>query len=127
MEGEVRIDKWLWAVRVFKTRTLAAKACTAGKVLIASQPIKPSRCIRVGDVISADNGSIVRTLKVSGLIENRVGAQKVPEFVEELTPPEEIEKAKERREEAVAVRPKGTGRPTKKERRQLFQLIPWEQ
>ena len=113
-------------MRVFKTRTLAAKACTAGKVLISAKPLKPSRAIKVGDIISADNGTINRTLKVTALTENRVGAPRVPEFAEELTPPEEFARAKERHVQS-SVRPKGLGRPTKKERRQLFNLLPWEQ
>jgi len=118
MEG-VRIDKWLWCVRLFKSRTLAASACEAGTVKIDGQPAKPSRNLRVGDVITAPVGGVARTVKVLQLLERRVGAPKVAEFMEDLTPPEEFEKARTEAARSHGVRPKGSGRPTKRDRRIL--------
>ena len=85
--ASVRIDKWLWAVRIFKTRTLAATACREGRVTIAGQPAKASREVRIDDLIAAKTGDFTRTLKVLGLLEQRVGAQAAREFMEDLTPP----------------------------------------
>ncbi len=86
---DVRIDKWLWAVRLYRTRALAAAACRAGQVKIAEQNAKPSRVVRINDIISATVNQIVRTVRVVELIEQRVGAGMVPEFLEDLTPPSE--------------------------------------
>ena len=91
----VRIDKWLWAVRLFKTRSQATAACAAGKVRIADQPVKPARATRVGEVITAKVAGITRTVKVVELLENRVGAKLVPNYLEDLTPPSEYEKRPE--------------------------------
>jgi ribosome-associated heat shock protein Hsp15 len=113
----VRVDKWLWAVRVFKTRALAAAACGAGRVRINDQPAKPARPVRPGETIVADNGSVLRTVKVIALIEKRVGAPRVAEFLEDLTPPEPLNRPAGPQFAPPFVRAKGTGRPTKKERR----------
>jgi len=118
MDG-VRIDKWLWCVRLFKSRTLATAACEAGKVKIDGQPAKPSRNVKIGDVITAAVGRVMRTVKVRQLLEQRVGAPKVPEFMEDLTAPEEFEKARTEAAHAPGLRPKGSGRPTKRDRRIL--------
>ena len=112
----VRIDKWLWATRVYKTRTLASKACDEGHVTLGDQKVKPARSIRPGDLIKARTDSHQRTVKVLALLEKRVGAALVPEYLEELTTPEE--KAR-RPEEPLFARKRGGGRPTKKERRLL--------
>ncbi len=125
MEGtpqSVRIDKWLWAVRIYKTRTLAAAACRNGRVTISGQPVKPSREVRINDLILAQNGDITRTMKVLGLLERRVGAAAVAEFAEDLTPPSEYEKPKSPVLPPLFHRPKGMGRPTKKDRRALGKL-----
>ena len=117
MSSETRIDKWLWAVRLFKTRSLAADACRDGHVTIGGQPVKPARDVRIGDAISAKAGGVQRTVKVLGFPSSRVGAKLVPEFMEDLTPASEYEKA---RESALAPQfswSKGFGRPTKKSRR----------
>src|SRR5580698_7515149 len=90
----VRLDKWLWAARVYKTRTQAADACRAGRVTISGQPVKPSREVKINDLILAQIGEMTRTIKVLGLIERRVGASVVGEFAEDLTPPAEYEKRK---------------------------------
>ena len=118
MDG-VRIDKWLWCVRLFKSRTLATTACEDGKVKVGGQSAKPSRNVKVGDVITAPVGGVTRTVKVVQLLERRVGAPKVPEFMEDLTPPEEFAKARAATARGPGVRPKGSGRPTKRDRRIL--------
>jgi len=120
--ASVRLDKWLWAVRVFKTRTLAATACREGHVTIGGQPAKASREVRIHDLIQAKTGDITRTLKVLGLLEQRVGAHAVREFIEDLTPPSEYEKRNDPALQPVFYRPKGAGRPTKKDRRTLGKI-----
>lgn len=119
----VRLDKWLWAVRVFKTRTLAAEACRGGHVRVNEDPAKPAREIRVGDVVVVRREELTRTLRVKGLIEKRVGGALVPENLEDLTPPEEYERARQRAANSALSRAPGSGRPTKKERRLLDQLL----
>jgi ribosome-associated heat shock protein Hsp15 len=110
--NEVRLDKWLWAVRIYKTRSLATQACRAGHV-------KPAQNVRINQVITARTGDITRTVKVTGLIENRVGPKIVGQFIDDQTPPAEFEKRRERVLHTPIFRPKGKGRPTKKERRAL--------
>jgi ribosome-associated heat shock protein Hsp15 len=95
VSNEARIDKWLWAVRVFKTRTLAANACRNGQVLIGEQRVKASREVRAGDLIAASAGGVRRTIKVLAFPPGRVGAKLVPQFMEDLTPPSGHEKARE--------------------------------
>lgn len=114
---DVRIDKWLWAVRVFKTRSLATDACRNSHVTIAGQPVKPSRDVRIGETIVVQKDELTRTFKVLGLLEQRVGAPKAKEFVEDLTPASEFEKKREPHFLPPMYRPKGAGRPTKKDRR----------
>lgn len=118
----MRIDKWLWAVRIYKTRTLAAAACRNGQVTIAGQPIKPSREVKIDDVALARTGDITRTLKVRDLPPQRIGAPVAPQYVEDLTPPEEYQKRRERPLEPIFYRPKGLGRPTKKDRREMGKI-----
>jgi ribosome-associated heat shock protein Hsp15 len=120
---EVRIDKWLWAVRLYKSRSLATAACSAGKVRIGGEPLKPSRTVRIGDVITAATGDITRTVRVRALLENRVGAKLVPDYLEDLTPPSEYERPREPNFRPLLLRPKGSGRPTKKDRRKLDQFV----
>src|SRR3954469_6316084 len=83
---DVRMDKWLWAVRLYKTRTLAAAACRGGKVTIGGEAVKPSRSVRVGDLISASLGELTRTFKVLALLERRVGPKLVSSYAEDHTP-----------------------------------------
>lgn len=115
----VRLDKWLWAVRLYKTRTAAAEACNGGKVQIKGLHVKPSRNVHVGDIIVAGCSEIIKTSKVIGLIEKRVGAKLVKNYLEDLTPASEYEKLKEKSETPFLFRPKGAGRPTKKDRRSM--------
>jgi ribosome-associated heat shock protein Hsp15 len=121
--SEVRIDKFLWAVRLYKTRTAAAEACRGGHVVIDQQNAKPARPVRVGDVIRARTGLLMRTVKVTGLADRRVGPKLVGNFLEDQTPASEYLKAEEARAAAGPVRPKGLGRPTKKDRRELERML----
>ena len=123
----VRIDKWLWAVRLFKTRALATEACAAGHVKVDGKPVKAARTLRVGDIVTCRCGGINRTAKVKGLIQRRIGAKFISDHVEDLTPPEEYERAREissNSRPAMLNYPKGLGRPTKKQRR-LMGEVDW--
>jgi ribosome-associated heat shock protein Hsp15 len=117
---EVRIDKWLWAVRLYKTRSLAAEACRGGHVSIARRHVKPSHTLRGDEIISARTGELNRIVRVTGLIEKRVGAKEVAGYLEDQTPASEYLRVLElKHQPAIPKRPKGAGRPTKKERRAL--------
>jgi ribosome-associated heat shock protein Hsp15 len=120
----VRLDKWLWAVRVFKTRTLAADACRHGRVTIDGQPVKPSRQVRINDIVVVLKDEVTRRFKVLQPLNARVGAQKAREFAEDQTPPSALRKPRYSDPGPFALRPKGSGRPTKKERRQIERLLP---
>lgn len=122
MAEELRIDKWLWAVRIYKTRTLAGDSCRAGKIKIDGIAVKPSRVLKTGDVMTVSMGPLTRTLRVKSLIHNRVSAKLVPDSLEDLTPPEEYERIKFMHELNAEHRDRGTGRPTKKERRNIDKL-----
>lgn len=114
-----RIDKWLWAARIFKTRTLAADACKNGRVTIQEQRLKPSHVIHAGDIISIKKNPITYTFRVIQPIERRVGAKMIPEILENITPKEQYELLEMSRISGFVGRAKGTGRPTKKDRRDL--------
>lgn len=118
-ESTVRIDKWLWAVRLFKTRSLAADACRGGKVKYLGQAVKASKEVKTQDVYLIQSGPIVKTVRVTGLLQNRVNAKLAVNFYEDLTPVEEYEKLKLIQDMKQGIRPRGLGRPTKKERREL--------
>jgi len=120
----LRIDKWLWAVRIFKTRSLATAACNAGKVKVNGQPVKPSREVRKDLVIHVQEGPLTRIIRVVDLLHNRVGAKLVHGFMQDMTPPEEYERLREIRR-SVPKRPRGVGRPTKKERREIDTWLGW--
>lgn len=119
----LRLDKWLWAVRAYRTRSLAGDACRAGSVAVNALPAKPSREVRAGETITLQLGLMVRTLRVLGVPRARVGAKLVAGFCTDLTPPEEWEKARERSVQQVLSREKGSGRPTKRDRRLLDRLF----
>lgn len=118
-----RIDKWLWTVRLFKTRSLATDACRAGSVEIDDRPTKPARDVHVGETIMVRQGLVCRTLVVKGIPPSRVGAGRVAEFCEDRTPASEFEKVRERRVQQFLAREKGSGRPTKRDRRELDRLF----
>ena len=119
MKSEVRIDKWLWAVRLFKTCSLAAEACKKGKVLIQNVQVKPSRNVKAGDVICIKRNPVLFSFKVLALSENRMNAKLVPEFMENVTTPDQLEMIELARIAAQNNRDRGTGRPTKKDRRDI--------
>jgi ribosome-associated heat shock protein Hsp15 len=118
----VRIDKWLWAIRVFKTRAQAADACRGGKVKIEGLRVKPSREVKEGDKIEVQAGIIKKTFVVIKPVRNRVAAKLVPELAENLTPKEELEKLDMLRQLNAEKRDRGIGRPTKKDRREINKL-----
>lgn len=118
----VRIDKYLWAIRAFKTRTEATEACKGGRVKVGGQNAKPSRDVSPGEVITLRKGPVTYTYKVLRPLENRVGAKLVPDYVEDLTPEEEKARLHAPVETFFVTRERGTGRPTKKERREMDQL-----
>ncbi len=119
----VRIDKYLWAIRVFKTRSEAADACNGNKVKLNGTNAKASKAVKSGDLLEIRKGPVQFTYRVIKLSESRMGAALVPDFAENLTPESELEKMHAPRETIVLQRDRGTGRPTKKDRRQLDALI----
>jgi ribosome-associated heat shock protein Hsp15 len=119
MERGIRIDKWLWAVRIFKTRSLASDACRSGKVKILDQAVKPSHEVKIDEVITVAQSPITKTVKVVAVIGNRVSAKLVPGAMEDLTPQEEYQKLKLMKEMNFEYRERGIGRPTKRERREI--------
>jgi len=118
---ENRIDKYLWSVRIFKTRALAAEACKKGRVLIHQMSVKPSRTINGGDIIQVKKLPVIYTYRVLDPIQNRIGAKLVSTYLEDITPQEELDKLKIQ-DDFFFKREKGTGRPTKKDRRILDKL-----
>lgn len=122
MKEEVRIDKWMWATRIFKTRTIAADACKKNRIMVDKVNVKPSRMIKVGDIVKVRKPPITFSFKVLKLTENRLGAKLVPEYLENVTPPEEYEILEMNRISGFVDRAKGLGRPTKKDRRELEQF-----
>ena len=122
-EKEVRLDKWLWAARIFKTRSLAADACKNGRVTFNGSTIKPSRMIKEGDTIHVKKSPITYSFKVLKAIEQRVGAKLIPEIYENVTDPKQYELLEMSRISGFVDRARGTGRPTKKERRALDAFV----
>lgn len=121
IDREVRVDKWLWAVRVFKTRSQATEACRRGRVLIGDQPVKPSRVLKINDVVCVKKPPVLYSYRVLGLLGKRLSAKAILEYAENITPESELEKRKVR-DSFFIVRDKGSGRPTKKERRIIDKL-----
>ena len=110
-------------MRVFKSRSLASDACRAGSVAINQQPAKPARDVHPGETVTVQQGLVLRTLRVLDVPRSRVGAKLVANFCTDLTPPEEIEKARAHRIQHLLAREKGTGRPTKRDRRRIDRLL----
>lgn len=117
--SEARIDKWLWAARIFKTRTIAAAACKKGQVSMKGTPLKASRTVKAGDIVEVRKPPVTYSFRILQAIEKRVGAKLIPEILENVTPPEQYELLEMSRISGFIGRAKGTGRPTKKERRSL--------
>ena len=117
-----RVDKYLWAIRAFKTRSDATDACKGGKVKIAGVNAKPSKEVKPGDILQVKKGTVTFTYKVLQALEHRVGAKLVPEYAENLTPAEELEKLRAPVETFFITRDRGAGRPTKKDRREIEEI-----
>lgn len=124
--SEARLDKWLWSARVFKTRAEATAQCRNGRVQVNGLDAKPGRDVHAGEVVTAKVGIVTRTLRVIGVPRSRVGAKQLPEFMEDLTPTGEYERAKQASLEHLLARERGKGRPTKKDRREMGRLFGFE-
>jgi len=122
MADSVRIDKFLWAIRVYKTRSEATEACNGNKVKIDGVPAKPSRPVKIGQKVEVRKGAVLFTYKVKALLENRVGAKLVDSYAENLTPEEELRKLHAPTETFFVRRDRGAGRPTKKDRREMQEV-----
>lgn len=118
----VRLDKWLWAARLFKTRSLAADAIKGSKVKVDGNPVKPSREVKEGDVIQVQIDQLHKVVQVKTVIKNRVSAKQVPEVYTDLTPKEEYERIEFMHAYKAEWRDRGAGRPTKKERRMIERM-----
>lgn len=123
MAEEARIDKWLWAARIFKTRSVAAEACKNGRVTINKVSVKPSHTVKAGEVVSVKKPPIVYSFRILKAIEQRVGAKLIPEIYEDATDPKQYELLEMGRISGFVDRARGTGRPTKKERRALDAFV----
>jgi ribosome-associated heat shock protein Hsp15 len=119
----VRLDKWLWAVRVYKTRSQATEACRSGHVKIGQVSVKAAREVRLQEIITVRLDKLTRTLRVTALIEKRVSGTQAKACVDDLTPPAEYEAAREMARQEQLSRPKGMGRPTKKDRRLITRFV----
>ncbi len=118
-KSEERIDKWLWAVRIFKTRTISTEACKKGRVMIDGVAVKPSRMIKPGDTVNVRKPPVTYSFLVKALTENRLGARLVPEYMENITPQSELDLLEVVKISGFVDRRKGLGRPTKREGREL--------
>ena len=126
MPDTVRIDRWLWAVRIYKTRSQAATACRLNQVKIAGQFAKPARPVSIGTTLQIDKDQMTRTVKVLALTEKRIGAKLIPEHVEDLTPEEELQRSSAAREQLRLNRVyqiRGEGLPSKKQRREIDKFL----
>lgn len=119
----IRADKYLWAIRIFKTRSEASDACNGGKVKIGGASVKASKTVKIGDILEIRKGPLTLTYRVLKLSGSRMGAALVPDFAENLTPESELQKMHAPRETVYIQRDKGSGRPTKKDRRQIDELM----
>ena len=119
MNQEARVDKWLWAARIFKTRSIAVAACKKGQVSMGGVALKPSRMVKVGEVVDVKKPPITYSFRILQAIEHRVGAKLIPQVLENVTSAEQYELLEMSRISGFVDRARGTGRPTKKERRQL--------
>lgn len=117
--NEVRIDKWLWATRIYKTRTIATDACKLGRVTMGGTNVKPSRLIKVGDVIAVRKPPVTYTFEVLGVLQNRVGAKLVPNYLKNITTRDQLELLEMVKIDGFVNRQKGMGRPTKKDGREI--------
>ena len=123
MTDVARIEKWLWAARIFKTRSIAADACKNGRVTISGTNVKPSHTIKVGEIINVKKPPITYSFEVLQTIEKRVGAKLIPEVYKNVTDAKQYELLEMSRISGFVDRARGTGRPTKKDRRQLDAFV----
>jgi ribosome-associated heat shock protein Hsp15 len=123
---DTRIDKLLWALRLYKTRPLATEACESGRVIVGQHAAKPGRKVRVGEIVSIKLEDLTRTVRIAALPPSRVGAKQVARFMEDLTPAAEYDRARQAAQERAAFRYRGAGRPTKKERRDIGRFLGWD-
>ena len=123
MGQEERVDKYLFAMRIYKTRSIAADACKNGRVKLNGVELKPSRTFHVGDIFTVRKGPVTYTYKILALSGNRLGAKLVPDYLQDITPPEQLEILQLARLAAQSGRDRGTGRPTKKDRRDIETFI----
>lgn len=119
MPKEVRIDKWIWAMRIFKTRTIAAEACKKGRVMVGDVAVKPSRTVKPGDIVSVRKPPVTYSFRVKAVTETRLGAKLVPDYMENITPQSQLDLLDVIKISGFIDRRKGLGRPTKREGRQL--------
>ncbi len=123
MANEARVDKWLWAARIYKTRSIAADACKNGRITVNGTNVKPSHMVKVGETVSVRKSPVTYSFKILQAIEQRVGAKLLPQVYENVTPPDQYELLEMTRISGFVDRARGTGRPTKKERRSLDAFI----
>lgn len=124
--SDPRLDKWLWTVRVCKTRPEATVLCRNGRVQVNGLDAKPGRDVHVGEIVTARVGMVTRTLKITGIPRSRVGAKQLSEFVQDLTPAAEYDRARQAGLEHMLARERGRGRPTKKDRREMGRLFDFD-
>jgi len=122
-DNEARLDKWLWAARVFKTRSIAADACKNGRVMVNDVLVKPSRSVKVGDKVSVRKPPVTYSFRILKTIEQRVGAKLLPEIYENITPQDQYDLLEMNRISGFVNRARGMGRPTKKDRRQMDAFV----
>ena len=121
--SDIRIDKWLWCVRLFKTRSMAAEACKKGKITIGNDVAKPSRTVKIGDIVGVKNNPATLSYKLLDLPHTRMGAKLVPDFMLNVTSPDQLELIEVNKLAMQLNRPRGTGRPTKKDRRDIEEFF----
>jgi len=119
---KIRIDKFLWAVRLYKTRSIAGDACRNGKVLINDYPVKSSRIVNIGDIFVVKKSPVIYIYRIINLLDNRIGPKLVNDYIENLTSEEELQKLDANSKVIFVKRDRGTGRPTKKDRREIDKL-----
>jgi ribosome-associated heat shock protein Hsp15 len=122
IEENIRVDKWLWAVRLYKSRSLATDACNNGRISIQGIRVKPSRSLKVGDILEIKTPPITRTYTVKGLLAQRLSATLVKDFIEDNTAPDQLQILEDSRWQKTVYRDPGEGRPTKKDRRDIEEL-----
>jgi ribosome-associated heat shock protein Hsp15 len=125
MEEDIRIDKWLWSVRLYKTRSIATEECKKGRITIDGIAVKPSRVPKIGDIVKVRKNPVTYSFRIKGMPSSRVGAKLVVDYLEDITPPEELKILQMQKDSGYIGRDRGTGRPTKKDRRDLDDFLDW--